>query len=75
MYKLYSRIYDHETIFECPERKFYFSASSFYDWYKARNKLTPYFFEWLNECVDKTKSSFLKSWVLNAYINFRGWNK
>jgi hypothetical protein len=56
MYKLYSRLEDHETIFETwgastkhPDARFYFSDFNKCDWFDEKDQIIP----WLFECASK----------------------
>ena len=64
MYKLYSRVSDHETILELwgastkhPDSIFFFSKFQKSDWFSEHKQI----FQWLLECASKL------SWPIHAY--------
>ena len=74
MYKLYSRISDHETILELwgastkhPDSVFRFSDFHLCEWFEPEDQIIP----WLFECASKLTFPFhsyeLARWACNAY--------
>ena len=81
MYKLYSRISDHETILELwgastkhPDSVFFFSEFKPSAWVDKVDQIIP----WLLECASKmnwpTHSYELAKWACMIYEEQRGWN-
>ena len=80
VYKLYSRISDHETVLEIwgastkhPDSIFYFSSFQLCDWFEPEVQIAP----WLFECASKMNWPFhayaLASWACEAYEASRKW--
>lgn len=81
MYKLYSRISDHETILELwgastkhPDSVFFFSEFEPSPWFDRIDQIVP----WLLECASKMNwpihSYELAKWACMIYESWRGWN-
>lgn len=80
MYRLYSRISDHETILEIwagstkhPDSVFRFSNFETCDWFDPQAQIVP----WLFECASKMEwpvhAYHLARWACDAYEMYRGW--
>lgn len=81
MYKLYSRISDHETVLELwgastkhPDSVFYFSDFKISAWFDRADQVVP----WLLECASKMNwpihSYELAKWACMIYESWRGWD-
>lgn len=81
MYKLYSRLSDHETVLECwgastkhPDSVFFFSQFETTRWVDKQDQIVP----WLLECASKMVWPYhaydLAQWACNIYKTIRGWN-
>lgn len=81
-YKLYSRIADHETVFEVwggstkhPDSIFYFSDFKLSDWFDPEVQIAP----WLFECASKMNwpvhAYCIAKWACDAYEASRGWSE
>ena len=81
-YELYSRISDHETVFEIwgastkhPDSVFYFSNFKLCDWFEPEVQIVP----WLLECASKMNwpvhAYCVAKWACDAYEASRGWDK
>lgn len=79
MYKLYSRINDHETVLELwgastkhPDSVFYFSNFELCDWFDPQIQVVP----WLFECASKlnfpSHAYELAKWACELYEIERG---
>ena len=77
MYKLYSRLSDHETIHELwgastkhPDSTFYFSKFQLCDWFDAKDQIVP----WIFECASKLNFPIhayeLSKWGCELYENY-----
>lgn len=80
MYKLYSRISDHETVLELwgastkhPDSVFYFSDFQPSGWFDKIDQVVP----WIFECASKMNwpihSYELAKWACMIYESWRGW--
>ena len=81
MYKLYSRISDHETVLELwgastkhPDSMFFFSEFKPSPWFDKVDQIVP----WIFECASKMNwpihSYELAKWACMIYESWRGWN-
>ena len=79
MYKLYSRISDHETVLELwgsstkhPDSAFYFSDFVLSEWFEPEDQIVP----WLFECASKMNFPYhaysLARWACKAYEEMKG---
>jgi len=77
MYKLYSRLSDHETVLELwsastkhPDSTFYFSKFKLCDWFDAKDQIVP----WIFECASKLNFPIhayeLSKWGCELYENY-----
>lgn len=82
MYKLYSRISDHETVLECwgastkhPDCVFFFSEFKISAWFDRQDQIVP----WLLECASKMNfpihSYEMAKWACMIYEHVRGWDR
>ena len=80
MYKLYSRLSDHETILELwgastkhPDSIFFFSEFQPSDWFDKIDQIIP----WLLECASKLNWPIhayeLAKWACRIYEDVQGW--
>lgn len=74
MYKLYSRISDHETILELwgastkhPDSKFYFSNFQLVEWLPSTNQIIPWIFECASKMNLPTHAYELAKWGCSLY--------
>lgn len=81
MYKLYSRLSDHETILELwgastkhPDSIFFFSNFKLCDWFDPKDQIIP----WVFECASKLNFPYhsfdLAEWACGWYKILRGGN-
>ena len=74
MYKLYSRLFDHETVLELwgastkhPDSMFFFSNFKLCDWFEPKDQIIP----WIFECASKLNIPYhsyeLAKWACNIY--------
>lgn len=82
MYKLYSRLNDHETILECwgastkhPDSVFHFSDFLLSEWFEPEAQIVP----WLFECASKMNIPYhsydLAKWACERYEEMRGFKQ
>lgn len=82
MYKLYSRLSDHETVLELwgastkhPDSMFFFSEFKLCDWFTPQEQIVP----WIFECASKLNFPYhaydLSRWACKLYEASRGWRK
>lgn len=82
MYKLYSRIDDHETVLELwgastkhPDSMFFFSDFQLSEWFEPESQIVP----WLFECASKMNFPYhsytLAQWACARYEEMRGWSR
>jgi len=74
MYKLYSRIDDHETILECwgastkhPDSSYHFSAFVLSDWVEPQFQILPWVLECASRLILPSQSYRLTKWILKIY--------
>ena len=82
MYKLYSRISDHETVLECwgastkhPDCAFFFSEFKISAWFDRQDQIVP----WILECASKKNfpihSYEMAKWACMIYEQVKGWDR
>lgn len=78
MYKLYSRISDHETILELwgastkhPDSIFYFSDFKLYDWFDKNDQIVPWIFECASKLNFPVHAYYLAKWACEIYEEIR----
>lgn len=76
MYKLYSRISDHETILELwgastkhPDSIFYFSDFKICDWFEPQKQIIPWIFECASKMIFPRHAYELARWACDWYEN------
>lgn len=76
MYKLYSRLSDHETILELwgastkhPDSVFYFSNFNLSEWFEPEDQIIPWIFHCAGELNIPYHSYELAKWACNIYEN------
>jgi len=74
MYKLYSRIDDHETILECwgastkhPDSSYRFSTFVLSDWVEPQFQILPWVLECASRLILPSQSYHLTKWILEIY--------
>lgn len=77
MYKLYSRLTDHETILELwgastkhPDSTFYFSKFQLCDWFDTKDQIVPWIFECASKLNFPIHSYELSKWGCELYENY-----
>lgn len=78
MYKLYSRISDHETILKLwgastkhPDSIFYFSDFKLCDWFDKNDQIVPWIFECASKLNFPVHAYYLAKWACEIYEETR----